>query len=185
MNNFKIHLFNFSIIFLFSFCSGFAQTIEQTKQYIMGKIESFPPIGSRTEALFADGALYGDAKNFTGVDFDKEIQSRLLIYVNTYIVDNQPFGSIVYTFDVKGISTLNVSTELGNDGYTKYNVLNIHIKSRYICRSRVGKRDSQYKSLIQIPLNLSIEELEKLKSSFIHLSILYGGNPVLDDLFNK
>jgi len=184
-------LIRIRILFLTTlFCnsySGFSQNIDDTKAFIVSKIESFTSAQYKSYCGYGDDYNRSDLAEVAGKSFDTSVQKRLLFYERDYLeLGTMPF---IYIFDVKGISGIETATQKSNSGNITYFELHISFKPGYFYQARTKDYQGQFINLDQVVamilVNGPMEEVMRVKKALLHLCKLYGGSPLDDNLFKE
>ncbi|WP_242926840.1 hypothetical protein [Pontibacter vulgaris] len=175
------------LFFVLTATASYAQTISQTKAYIIDKIIVNPWDSQVMEAVFLDKLTIDQSKQLTGKILEEDEKERILS--NNQIVEDlgKQIFAVMYSFDVKGINSVTLSSQIHPKTGEKLNSLIISINESYlsVTKHKVFGGGNTYdrRDTIEIPLKLNEAELKLLKKAFLHLCKLYGGNPIKEDLF--
>lgn len=172
---------------LFRFNPSFSQNVDDTKAFIVSKIQSFTSAQYKSYCGYGDDYLRSDLIEVAGKSFDTSVQKRLLFYERDYLeLGTMPF---IYIFDVKGISGIETATEKSNSGDITYYELHISFKPGYFYQTRTkdyqGQLINRDEAVATILVNGPIEEVMRVKKALLHLCKLYGGSPLDDNLFKE
>ncbi|WP_146899746.1 hypothetical protein [Adhaeribacter aerolatus] len=177
------------LISIISINLGNAQTINETKEYIIDKVKVNPLKSYKTDAVFGDKILPHVVNIYAGEELKKDEQERIFIIEATLLHQGKPILVLLSAFDVKGINSVTVASQKNNNG-REFNYLAINIKNDFLNKTITPKEGGQYETqpnnnngIVEIPVNLTKEGYDSLRKAFLHLCKSYGGSPLKDGLF--
>jgi hypothetical protein len=168
--------------------NSFAQSAQDTKDFIREKIDANDPIPSYDNFVFFENILKPDADHLAGKKLTDEEFKHLFIYGREcHINDNRSSGiwlTVAECIDVRGITKVSTTRNTGKDNYYS---IKVYLSGEYYAKKYyhgMGE-DAKWEYLphMEILIGDNAEAANKIKKAIIHLGQVYGITIKDGDLF--
>lgn len=176
------------LIFCLSFTSFFAQSEQDTKDFIVENINSNPPKANYENfAFFKENILEQHIQEFTQGKLTNTEINYMFVFGQDCHTGNDTQGSVwlsvAETIDMRGITKISTTRRTGKDNYYS---INIYLSNEYFAKKyKFMMNKAEYESLLKMEILISdnSEIAIKLKKALIHLGKLKGIQIADGDLF--
>jgi hypothetical protein len=184
MRNFILLILTFTL----SSNLSFAQTEQDTKDFIVENINGNPPKANYENfGFFKDNILEQHVKVFTERALSYDELNNVFIFAQDCHTGSDTSGnvwlSVAETIDIRDISKISTTRKTGKDNYYS---INVYLSGKYFSKKyEYLMKKSTYGSLLKMEILISdnSDVANKLKKAFIHLGKLKGIKIVDGDLF--
>jgi hypothetical protein len=170
---------------LISFISINAQSLEDTKDFLINEINSNPPQKNYTYSLyFKDNITPSDANLYSNKKLTNDEYENLFFFI--YEISNNSGGygiSRGFFLDIRDISKV-TTTQIFSENYNK---LTLYIENKYYAKEFTETMSTdakwEYFSKFEIFISGDFSNLQKVKKALIHLGSLKGKSVKDGDVF--
>lgn len=184
----KIQIVILLLLLLFSISIN-AQSIKDTKDFIVEKVDANDPISSYDNAIFFnESILKTDANKLAGKILSESEFKHIFIYATDCYFDGTRkkwWLTTAHIIDVRDITKVSTTRNTGDDNYY---IISVYIGHDYFATdysklANKDKPDHKYLSKMEIAISDNSIAAEKIKKAIIHLSHSYGGKAKDGDIF--
>ncbi len=166
--------------------SSFAQSTQDTKDFIREKIDANNPIPSYDNFVFFENILKGDASYFAGKELTDEEFKHLFIYGrechNSENLSSGIWLTVAECIDARGITKVSTTRNTGEDNYYS---IKVYLSGEYYAKEygNTGVAKWEYLPHMEILIGDNAEAANKIKKAIIHLGQVYGVTVKDGDIF--
>jgi len=167
----------------------FAQTVQDTKEFIIEQVKSNPPLSNYVNYIFfKDNILKWDADKLAGKTLSTQEFENLFIYSREVYYREGMTGwlwSVAEIIDIRDMRKVSIQKSNGNNGEVFYSI-NIYLNDIYFNTSYYSdknKKENKYLDVMKIVIGNNYEASVKIKKAIIHLGKLYGVTVIDGDFF--
>lgn len=177
------------VFFAFSYSITYAQSIEDTKDFIIEKVEANDPISAYDNTIFFNSnILWSDINKLAGKTLSESEFKHSFVYARDCYFDGSRtkwWLTVAQIIDVRDIIKVSTTRNVGEDNYY---TITVYVGNKYYAKEfglLVMNDEPEFKYLSKMEILISDNEeiAKKIKKAILHLANSSGAKAIDGDMF--